>query len=44
MEELHAALWDWYHHNGSIDRVRSEAADVSNRVAMVADNCRLGIR
>jgi hypothetical protein len=37
VEELHAAIWEWECGNGSVDRVISEAADVSVFSAMVAD-------
>lgn len=40
IEEFYAALWDFRHHGGSIERVRSEGADVSAFVAMITDNCK----
>lgn len=40
IEELHAALWKFEHYGGSLENVESEAADVSNRVAMLVDCCR----
>jgi hypothetical protein len=38
VRKLYAVVWQW-EHGGSPDRVRSEAADVSNFAAMVADVC-----
>jgi hypothetical protein len=39
VRELEAVVWQWYH-GGSPAKVRSEAADVSNFAAMIADRCK----
>jgi len=40
VEELSGALWGYLHQGESADRVVSEASDVSNFAAMIADVCR----
>ena len=40
IEEFHAALWDFTHHGGPVDRVESEASDCSNILAFIVDNCK----
>jgi len=40
LSEFHGAVWGFETGRESVERVESEAADVSNYCAMIVDNCR----